>query len=56
VINPALGPAPDWLAAIGTIAVVTLALALWGRAIGEWFFHPELKLEAKVQRPKSITK
>jgi hypothetical protein len=47
---------PSWtdqLTAIGTIAavVVALALALWGSWLGQWFFHPKLKLEAKVKRP-----
>ncbi len=44
---------PEWLTAIGTVGAVALALmlALWGQAIGQWFFHPVLALDAKVQRP-----
>src|SRR5690348_13104249 len=44
---------PDWLTAIGTISavLVALALALWGPSFAQLFYHPELRLEAKVQRP-----
>jgi hypothetical protein len=30
---------------------VALVLALWGQQISQWFSHPELNLDAKVQQP-----
>jgi len=51
---------PEWLTATGTIlaaigtflaVIVAMLLALYGQRIGQVRFHPELNLDAKVQRP-----
>jgi hypothetical protein len=45
----------EWITALATAAacLVALAIALFGRQMEQWFYRPDLRLEAVVKRPES---